>query len=521
MFRGIFSKPEYGRSSSAETDLLSLLHAVSGNLDAIIIPEWNRSFSYHFLRDQVSCMAERLAGMGIRPGARVATVFNNGLAAIVAFLAASMAGTAMPLNPKFLYHEFCFYLQHLNARLLLCPSNGADLAREAAASLGIPIGTVEVDSSCGVRLAGGSARTSLSVRSPNDAALLLCTSGSTAYPKRVPLRHSNLIAACKTIVHTYSLTPQDVSLCIMPLFHIHGLIASVLSTLSSGGTAVVPEKFNAFTLWRLIKEHRISWYSAVPTFHQLILARLHGERRPARIRSLRFIRSCSAPLRPQLMQNLEELYEIPVLQAYGMTEASHQIASNPLPPGIRKPGSVGPATGIEIQIMNELGSPVDTGSVGEVAIKGPSVMSGYNDDPEANACAFTNGWLRTGDQGTLDQDGYLKLTGRIKELINCGGEKIAPQEIDEILLAHPAVAEAVAFGMPDWDLVERVSAAVVLHEPQSESALLSYCRERLARFKCPKKIHILNALPKTASGKIQRRMVAASLLGQATPSLAQ
>src|SRR5262245_15305006 len=295
----------------------------------------------------------------------------------------------------------------------------------------------------------------------------------------------------------------------MPLFHVHGLMASTMATLSTGGTVVVPAKFNPLSFWRVARDHGATWYSAVPTLHQLLLARVEpGAARPAGAEGLRFIRSCSASLAPQVMSDLEAAFGAPVLEAYGMTEASHQMSSNPLPPAARKPGSVGPGTGVGIAILDEAGHHLARGERGEVCIQGLNVMRGYENNPEANASAFTDGWFRTGDQGFLDNDGYLTLVGRLKEMINRGGEKISPREIDEVLLAHPAVAEAVCFGVthPTWG--EEVAAAVVLSQPATEAELLSYCRERLADFKRPKQIHITDAIPRTATGKIQRRLVA-------------
>jgi acyl-CoA synthetase (AMP-forming)/AMP-acid ligase II len=341
-------------------------------------------------------------------------------------------------------------------------------------------------------------------------ALVLHTSGSTGRPKRVPLKHRNLAVSCANVVSTYALSPQDVSLCLMPLFHVHGLVASTLSTFLSGGTVVVPAKFNPLAFWRTVREQRVSWYSAVPTIHQLVLARMGDAKKPAGTEQLRFVRSCSAALAPQVMERLEGLFEVPVLEAYGMTEASHQMCSNPLPPQVSRPGSVGPGTGVRVSIMDDRGSHLKQGQVGEVVIQGPNVITGYENNPEANATSFVDGWFRTGDQGILDENGYLTLTGRIKELINRGGEKIAPREIDEVLLTHPCVAEAVAFGRPHPTWGEEVEVAVVLREPQSESLLLTYCRERLADFKCPKKVHIVETIPRTATGKIQRRVVAAA-----------
>jgi acyl-CoA synthetase (AMP-forming)/AMP-acid ligase II len=298
----------------------------------------------------------------------------------------------------------------------------------------------------------------------------------------------------------------------MPLFHVHGLVASTLATLSTGGTVVVPAKFSPLSFWRVARDHGVTWYSAVPTLHQLLLARA-GEpgdpgKKPSGTERLRFIRSCSAALPPQVMHALEAAFGAPVLEAYGMTEAAHQMASNPLPPADHKPGSVGPGTDVRISIMDKEGRHLAQGDQGEVVIQGPNVIRGYENNPEANASSFVDGWFRTGDQGYLDADGYLHLVARIKELINRGGEKISPREIDEVLLTHPAVAEAVCFGVPHRTWGEEVAAAVVLRDTASEADLLAYCRERLADFKRPKQIHITDAIPRTATGKIQRGVVA-------------
>jgi len=321
------------------------------------------------------------------------------------------------------------------------------------------------------------------------------------------LSHRNLTISAGNVARTYALGPEDVSLCVMPLFHVHGLVASTLATLATGGTIVVPAKFNPLSFWRIAKAHDVTWYSAVPTIHQLLVARA-GSGRPEGVDRLRFIRSCSASLAPQLMSDLEAAFGAPVLEAYGMTEAAHQMASNPLPPDARKPGSVGKGTGVEVSIMDAAGRHLAKGDRGEVVIRGPNVTRGYENNPEANASSFTDGWFRTGDQGFLDADGYLTLVGRIKELINRGGEKISPREIDEVLLSHPAVAEAVAFGVPHDAWGEEVAAAVVVRSPIEDADLLAYCRERLADYKRPKQIHITTAIPRTATGKIQRRIVA-------------
>ena len=498
--------------SASPATLLDLLHAAPGDQIALIVPETAARVTYASLRRQVLAAAAAFTNAGIQPDQRIAIALTNGPAVIVSFLAASIAGTAAPLNPAYRYDEFCFYLEDTGARLLVVPPEGADDVRRAASERGIPILTAETAASGEVSFpdaAGGSVRTP----APEDIALILHTSGSTGRPKRVPLRHINLALSARNIVNTYQLTPGDVALCLMPLFHVHGLVASTLSTLLSGGTVVVPARFNPLSFWRTVRDHRATWYSAVPTIHQLILARSGSGAKSPDAASLRFIRSCSAPLPVDTAEKLEALAGVPVLEAYGMTEASHQMASNPLPPKARKFGTVGVATGIQIAIMNDAGELVPAGGKGEVVLQGPSVIQAYENNPEANAKSFTHGWFRTGDEGVLDGEGYLRLTGRIKELINRGGEKIAPREIDEVLLTHPSVAEAVCFAIPHPTWGEEVAAAVVLREPATEAELIAYCRERLADFKCPKKLFLVQSIPRTATGKVQRLNVAAELAG--------
>jgi acyl-CoA synthetase (AMP-forming)/AMP-acid ligase II len=495
-------------SDATRTTLLGLLDASPSEQTAIILPEQNIRVSYAQLRDQVRDFAEALVASGISRGDRVGMALPNGLPTIVAFLAASEAGTAAPLNPGYKEEEFRFFLEDTNARVLLLPAEGADEARRAAGDR-VPIFTVEMDATGRVSLSGVSSRRAYNAPDVNDVALILHTSGSTGRPKRVPLTHANLSISARNVARSYALSEADVSLCVMPLFHVHGLVASTLGTLATGGTVVVPSKFNPLSFWRVAREYGATWYSAVPTLHQLLLARADpAAGKPPGAEKLRFIRSCSASLPPQVMHDLEAAFGAPVLEAYGMTEAAHQMASNPLPPGTRKPGSVGPGTEVRISIRDANGQPLKAGERGEVCIQGPNVITGYENNPEANATAFFDQWFRTGDQGYLDEEGYLHLVGRLKELINRGGEKISPREIDEVLLTHPAVAEAVCFGVqhPTWG--EEVSAAVVLRDGTTESELLAYCKERLADYKRPKQIHITDTIPRTATGKIQRRVVA-------------
>ena len=501
-------------TSSVPTTLPGLLDSIPADQTALIAPEQNIRLTYGNLRQQVTALAEMLAAAGVSRGDRIGIALPNGVPNVIAFLAASVAGTAAPLNPTYKEDEFKFYLEDTNARVLLLPPDGIDDARRAAAANQVPILTVQMDAAGTVSLAGASERAATPRRAitppgVDDVALILHTSGSTGRPKRVPLSHANLSISAGNVARSYALSSSDVALCVMPLFHVHGLVASTLATLSTGGTVVVPGKFNPMSFWRVAKEHNATWYSAVPTIHQLLLARVQpGAPKPEGASKLRFIRSCSASLPPQVMHDLEAAFGAPVLEAYGMTEAAHQMSSNPLPPAQRLPGSVGRGTDVKISIMDTAGKHLASGERGEVCIFGPNVVTGYENNPEANATAFFDGWFRTGDQGYLDADGYLTLSGRLKEMINRGGEKISPREIDEVLLTHPAVGEAVCFGVPHKMWGEEVAAAVTLKGAATEAELLAFCKDQLAEFKRPKQIHITEAIPRTATGKIQRRVVA-------------
>jgi acyl-CoA synthetase (AMP-forming)/AMP-acid ligase II len=490
--------------------LLDVLHFADSHT-AVIVPEMGIRVTYDSLRQQVLAMADALASAGIRRGDRVALALPNGLPAIVSFLAASIAGTAAPLNPAYPYEEFLFFLGDTDARILICPPVEAEYARSAAADRKIPVFSVEMSDQGTVHLVDPPKGVSATVPTADDIALVLHTSGSTGRPKRVPLRHFNLAVSSANIANTYALSEEDVSLCIMPLFHIHGLMASTMATLVSGGAVVVPTRFNALSFWRTVREYRVTWYSGVPTMHQVLLARTREK--PEDAASLRFIRSCSAPLSPEIIHKMEGIFGVPFVEAYGMTEAAHQMTSNPLPPRHRKAGSVGVGAGIRISIMDAQANHLGTDQRGEVVIQGANVFRGYENNPEANARALVNGWFRTGDQGFLDEDCYLHLTGRIKDIIIRGGENIAPHEVDEVLLRHPAIAAAVTFGFLHPTLGEDVAAAVVLHQPESETelSLLKHCRDHLAESKCPKTIYIVESIPTTTTGKIRRRVVAALL----------
>ncbi len=467
--------------------------------------------TYGGLGAVVTRIGEDLARAGVKPAARVALVSSNGPHAAAAFLGISAHVTCAPLNPSYRSGEFEFDLTDLHPQALVVESGLDTAAREVAASLGIPVFDLirrPSPAAGDVALAGreeAEPGVAFSPR-PEDVAVLLHTSGTTSRPKLVPLTQANLCASASHIAESLRLAPADRCLNVMPLFHIHGLMAAVLATLDRGGSVVCCPGFVAPRFFEWVDEFRPTWYTAVPTIHQSVLARAQMKRELAGPHSFRFIRSCSSALAPSLMEEMEKVFQVPVIEAYGMTEAAHQMASNPLPPGRRKPGSVGAAAGPEIAVMDDAGQLLAPGAPGEVVIRGPNVTPGYENNPEANSSSFTNGWFRTGDDGYLDAEGSLYLVGRRKEIINRGGEKIAPREIDEVLLRHPAVGQAVAFAATHALLGETVAAAVVLKPglAASERDLREFVAESLAGFKVPEKILFPGEIPKGPSGKIQR-----------------
>jgi oxalate---CoA ligase len=455
----------------------------------------------------------RLNALGIGRNDRVAIVCSNGPEMAAAFVAIGAGATTAPLNPAYRAEEYEFYLSDLHAKALVIEAGLDNAAIAVAAKLGIPVIDLvpKPEGPAGgfglePRVAMGSTAVEGGLAQADDIALVLHTSGTTSRPKMVPLSQANICASARHIVTTLKLAPSDRCLNIMPLFHIHGLIAAVTSSLAAGASVICTPGFNALKFFGWLDEEEPTWYTAVPTMHQAILARVPRNLEIAQNNKLRFIRSSSASMPPLVLEQLEAAFMVPLIESYGMTEAAHQMASNPLPPGVRHQGTVGFAAGPEIAIMDEAGELLPQGAVGEIVIRGPNVTAGYENNPAANATAFVDGWFRTGDQGSLDEEGYLTLTGRLKEQINRGGEKISPREVDEVLLDHPAVDQAVTFAMPHDKLGEEVAAAVVLREgaEAKERELRDYCAERLADFKVPRKIVFLEEIPKGPTGKLMR-----------------
>jgi acyl-CoA synthetase (AMP-forming)/AMP-acid ligase II len=478
----------------------------------LISPDTGAELTFQRFREEAHSVALQIAGQGIERGDRVAIVVPNGIEVLLAFFGAVEAGAmAMPMNPDLKPDEFDFALEHSAARVTVCVPSTVDRV-QAKAGTGQrqdAIVGISFDAQNGARLEGGraAAKSLLASPAPDSEALLLYTSGTTSAPKGVQITHRNLAVSSRNVANWYNLSERDVTACVMPLFHVHGLVASVLASLRSGGTVVVPQRFSASNFWPVVRAYGVTWYTAVPTIHTILLnnAMKSGETRDAA--GLRFVRSCSAALSPATMDNFESTFGAPILQAFGMTEAAHQALSNPLPPRERKPGSVGLPTGVDVTILDDDGHELPCGQEGELALQGENVTHGYLNNPEATREAFTNGWFRTGDVARMDDDGYVSLLGRIKELINRGGEKISPLEVDDVLAAHPKIAEAVTVAVPHDIYGEEVEAVVALKDGESAEALeiISFCREQLADFKVPKAIRFVPAIPRSATGKIQRR----------------
>ncbi len=473
--------------------------------------------AYARLQAHIAATVNALNQMGVGRNDRVALVLPQGPEMAVALLAAVSGVTCVPLNPALRAREWELCFADLNPSLLIIHASIDDPARAVAKAYGIPL--IELVPDLGAEAGlfrlvgdGGGARAGNREAQPDDPALMLYTSGTTARPKCVPLTHANLCASAKNIRDALDLDERDRCLNVMPLFHIHGIMVTLASLLAGGSVGCVPE-FDVAAFFPWLEELAPTWYSAVPTIHHAIAAHAAFHLAPLAGHSLRFIRSCSAPLPNRVAAELEQVFGVPVIEAYGMTEAAHQITSNPLPPRDRKAGSVGVPAGMEVAILDASGNRLPTGQPGEVAIRGASVMRGYENDPAATADVFRAGWFRTGDLGRLDPDGYLFLSGRIKEIINRGGEKVSPREVDDVLLAHPAIAEAATFPVPHPALGEDTAAAVVLREHTSvtEPDLRAYAASRLADFKLPRRILIVDAIPKGLTGKLDRARLAEQL----------
>ena len=469
--------------------------------------EKNEKLSYGEFKIFNEKISRQLAATNIINSDRAAIVLPNGPLMASSFLSISSYMSAAPLNPSYKQEEFEFYLDDLKPKFLLVEPNSKSLAVIAAKNLNIPVFEMKISDNQSLGTFELFDKET-DYKKPNDydEALVLHTSGTTSRPKIVPLSNLNIFTSAVNISKSLKLTADDHCLNIMPLFHIHGLIAVLSASAKVGASVCASNGFNALKFLDLAETQNITWYSGVPTMHQAILLRAQKNSDKAKKLNLRFIRSSSASLPPAIFEQLNDIFQTPVIEAYGMTEATHQMASNPLPPAIQKPGLVGMPAGPEICIMNDKNEKLPKYEIGEICIKGDNVTNGYENNPEANKQSFVNDWFRTGDEGFFDEDGYLKISGRLKEIINKGGEKISPLEVDNILMDFPPIDQALCFGYKDKMLGEDIAVAIKLKENKSctEDDIKSYANEKLAKFKIPKKIFIVEDIPKGATGKLQR-----------------
>ena len=473
--------------------------------------EISTKLSYKDLKLFIDKISKQLAGNGLSNKDRAAIVLPNGPYMASSFLAISSYMSAAPLNPSYKSEEYEFYLKDLNPKIVLVEKNSENPVVDVAKKLKIELCEInpEKDGPSGI-FNIYEKESEYSLPDENDEALVLHTSGTTSRPKIVPLTNKNIFSSAENISKSLNLSENDHCLNIMPLFHIHGLIAILASSMKAGASVCASNGFNAIKFLDMAKSEKITWYSGVPTMHQAILLRARRNLEVAKLLKLRLIRSSSASLPPVVFKDLNDVFSCPVIEAYGMTEATHQMTSNPLPPKQQKAGFVGLPAGPEVCIMNENGEVLKQGDEGEVCIKGENVTLGYDNNEEANKTSFTNGWFRTGDQGYFDNEGYLKISGRLKEIINKGGEKISPLEVDNVLMDHPLIDQAVCFGYEDKMLGENIASAIIIKsgETCSENDVLEYAQEKLAKFKIPKKIFFVEEIPKGATGKLQRNVLA-------------
>jgi acyl-CoA synthetase (AMP-forming)/AMP-acid ligase II/thioesterase domain-containing protein len=472
--------------------------------------------TYQDLQRQLDGIRRQLRVSGFARSARIGVLTPSGPEAILAIVAVACCSIAVPLDPRLTPAEIDHRLDLLRLDALIIPRGMAPEARQSAERRGVaileatPVGQGRLGLNIAVRACVSPAPDT--EPDPGSPAFILQTSGTTAEPKLIPFSHANMLAAAARLETWFKLTPQDRCLSVSPPYYSHGLKVTVFTPLLTGGSIAVPANATVVDLADWFDMLRPTWYSAGPTLHNAVLDKAKRLADVQAMHTLRFVLSGGALLPRAVWNELERVLGMPVLEHYGSSEAA-QIATNHLPPGPSKPGTCGQPWPGTVVVVAEDGSPLSAGKRGEIWVRGPTVMAGYLDAPEANQSAFVNGWFRTGDIGSLDEEGYLSLHGRLNELINRGGEKITPAEIDAALLRHPAVSEAAAFPVPHLRLGEDVAAAIVLHAGSDATPddLRRFLQSDLASFKIPRRIHILEQLPKGATGKIQRRRLSMTL----------
>ena len=476
-------------------------------------PHAGRSLTFTELRDSCVVVGGILAARGVQPGDHVSLVLGNGVQTVRLLLGAIYSGYCVhPVNLLSQPEQMRYVIDHADARIIFAAPEWMERLRDLTATIARPIDLIAVDADSNLlpgETAVQVAREPSTDPAPDALALLMYTSGTTGKPKGVMLTQANLAANALAISREHRLSSSDRVAAVLPLYHINGFAVTMLAPLAHGGSLVMPPKFSAAGFWNMAIYHGCTWLNVVPTIVSYLLEGPAPAR--AELSHIRFCRSASAALPPEHHRAFEARFGVDIIETMGLTETVAPAFSNPIESHLRKIGSVGRASGCDARVVDQSGAPVADGTVGEIVVRGPQVMPGYYKDADATAVAFFHDrWLRTGDLGYRDDDGFFFVTGRIKELIIKGGENIAPREIDEALLRHPAVLDAAAVGIPDRHYGQDIMACVVVRDGQrcSEQELLEFCSRELGRYKTPKMIRFVDDLPRGPSGKVQRLKLA-------------
>ena len=477
----------------------------------LIAPDSGESLDFAQLKTAVDDVGHRLNQLGLPQGAKVAFLLNNGDWTLRLFLGV-MAGNRVivPLNAVAGAVQLVHVLDHSDSEVVFVAPEYRDRLDEIIAQIERPIRVIETTDEGPDWPGGETAVASPPSPTPEDTALLLYTSGSTGLPKGAVLSHRAVTSGGRNVTEGHQLKPEDRALCVLPVYHINGAMVTVSAPLYSGGSVVMPKRFSSTDYWQLVAEHRCTWSSIVPTIIKYLLDRAAQEPfdfgNDERLAAFRFARSASAPLAAVTLEQWEQTFRVPMIETLGLTETAGTVASNPLPPAARKPGSVGLPYGNEIQIVDDKGNECAPRVIGELVIRGSNLLDHYYKNPQATRESIRDGWFCTGDLGKKDEDGYIFITGRSKELIIRGGENIAPREIDDVLYKHEAILEAAAVGVDDENYGQEVVACVVVRDgfQCSEEELKSFCEVGVGKYKAPKIIYFFDDLPKGPSGKILR-----------------
>jgi acyl-CoA synthetase (AMP-forming)/AMP-acid ligase II len=496
----------------------------SPDREFLIAPEIDKSLSFAQLKTAVDDVSRQLDRLGLPQGAKVAFLLNNGYWTLQLFLGVMSSNRVIvPLNAVAGTVQLVHVLDHSDSEIVFVAPEYRDKLAEIMAQIERPIRVIETTDEAGPAWPDSeSPVVSPSPPTADDIALLLYTSGSTGLPKGAMLSHRAVTNGGRNVTEGHQLKADDRALCVLPVYHINGAMVTVMAPLYSGGSVVMPKRFSATDYWRLVAENHCTWSSIVPTIIKYLLDRAEQEPfefgNDKRLAAFRFARSASAPLAAVTLEQWEQVFKIPMIETLGLTETAGTVASNPLPPAPRKPGSVGLPYGNDIIIVDDKGDECPSQVVGEIIIRGSNLLELYFKNPQATLESIKDGWFYTGDLARKDEEGYIFITGRSKELIIRGGENIAPREIDDVLYKHEAILEAAAVGVDDENYGQEVVACVVIRDGYqcSEEELKTFCEAGVGKYKAPKIIYFFDDLPKGPSGKILRLKLPELIANSAT-----